>query len=177
VVMSVFAHIAPLHDAIDGSDGAHVQAMVGLARVLAAPVRLEVRVPVVRRNFAVLSDIVAVLRHVGVRRVTFEYPEPVKVGPAWQVGALVRLDVAAPFVRDAIERAESLKMEPRTLGFPLCQLGPRASTYALVGPRAAGPAAPVCAGCGVSDRCPKTWASYQRTFGTWELRPAAVSAT
>ncbi|MEZ4267678.1 MAG: radical SAM protein [Myxococcota bacterium] len=176
VAQSVFAHVAPLHDAIDGTEGAHVQAMVGLARVLASSLRLEVRVPVVRRNFAVLSDIVAVLRHVGVRRITFELPRPVKVGPAWQVEALARLDVISPFVREAIERAEGLGMEARTIGFPLCQLGPEGAAHAMVGPRSTGPKAAICSDCAVRETCPRTWASYQLTFGTWELRPLPADA-
>lgn len=174
VAQSVFAHVAPLHDAIDGTEGAHEQAMTGLARVLASPLRLEVRVPVVRRNFAVLSDIVSVLRQLGVRRITFELPRPVKVGPAWQVEALARLDVVSPFVREAIERAEGLGMEARTIGFPLCQLGAEGASHAVADRRSTGPMAAICGGCSVREICPRTWASYQLTFGTWELRPLAA---
>jgi molybdenum cofactor biosynthesis enzyme MoaA len=175
VAQSVFAHVAPLHDAIDGTEGAHVQAMVGLARVLASPLRLEVRVPVVRRNFAVLSDIVSVLRHIGVRRVTFELPRPVKVGPAWQVDSIARLDVVSPFVREAIDRAVGLGMEARTIGFPLCQLGANGVDHAAVDARSTGPAAAICTGCAAREGCPRTWASYQLTFGTWELRPLSAA--
>lgn len=176
VAQSVFAHTAPLHDAIDGTEGAHAQAVAGLARVLGSPLRLEVRVPVVRRNFALLPDIVSVLRHAGVQRVTFELPRPVKVGPAWQVDALARLDVVSPFVREALERAEGLGMEARTIGFPLCQLGPTGTLHAVVDARSTGPAAAICASCSARERCPRTWASYQLTFGTWELRPLPAAS-
>ncbi|MCB9787653.1 MAG: radical SAM protein [Deltaproteobacteria bacterium] len=175
VAQSVFAHVAPLHDAIDGTAGAFEQAMAGMARVLDSPLRLEVRVPVVRRNHVLLVEIVDELARLGVRRATFELPRPVKVGPAWQVGALVRMDDAAPFLRDALARAEAMGLEARTIGFPLCQLGARGTTQARRDVASTGPAAAVCEGCAALEACPRTWGSYQQVFGTWELRPLATA--
>ena len=133
----------------------------------------------------------------GVPRVQFNFSRPVKVGPAWQTGVLVRLDEASPFIRDALRRARSLGMVAETEAVPLCHLDPTdvggADVHEDFGRHAVAdvhrseddltdhrqsqrPVAEPCARCHASDHCPRTWAAYQMLYGTWELRPLPVSA-
>jgi molybdenum cofactor biosynthesis enzyme MoaA len=195
--VSFFGDTAALHDRIDGCAGAFAQASAGLRHLAQRAAPTMVTVPVVARNYTRLAAIVETLHALGVQRVQLNWTRPVKVGPSWVSGPLVRLSAATPFVRAALQRARELGMAGETEAVPLCHLDPADRGGADVFEdfsrhqvadvhrsersrgdyrRVARPLAAACASCGVREICPTTWAAYQQIFGTWELHPLASTA-
>jgi MoaA/NifB/PqqE/SkfB family radical SAM enzyme len=190
--VSFFGHVAPLHDAVDGTTGAFARvtaALINLARRRAA---VLVTVPVVRRNYVALSMIAARLAQLGVRRVQFNLPRPVRVDDAWNTAALVPLGEASPFIRAAIREARALGMRAEAEAVPFCHLDESmrdgldaAESFARHAVsdlhrredsmeehrRASRPRAPQCAACDLVERCPTTWAAAQDLYGTASLVP------
>lgn len=190
--VSFFGHDARLHDAIDGTEGAFKQASAGLRNLVAQGCPLMVTVPVVKLNYTRLEDIVDTLHEYGVSRVQFNFSRPVKLGPSWNTEVLVRLSDASPFIRRAIAKARRRGMIAETEAVPLCHLDPEDSGGADVHEdfgrhqvadvhrqedslskhrEAQRPISAVCEPCSAVTSCPRTWAAYQRLYGTWEFRP------
>ena len=151
-----------------------------------------VTVPVIRRNYRCLPDIVRFLHEEGVSRVQLNFSRPVQVGPQWNHEVLVRLDECSPHIRRALRLARELGMVGETEAVPLCHLDPEDgfgsdmtedfSRHQVVDVHRTEqglaehrehmrPRATPCDDCDVTDRCPRTWADYQSLYGTWELRP------
>ena len=189
--VSWFGHTAELHDAIDGTAGAHVQARQGLQNLIAADVGLLVSVPVVKANYQALPDIVRDLAGLGVGRLQLNFSRPVVVDGVWQTEPLVRLGEASPHIRAALAVARELGVFGETEAVPLCHLDPAdhrggdidtdfgAHSVSDVHRREEGltehrqkmrPFGPECATCTLRRRCPTTWSAYQELYGTAELR-------
>ncbi len=193
--VSFFGHSAGLHDAIDGTEGAFAQASAGIKNLAAAGAAFMVSVPVLKRNFSVLTDVVDYLHSLGVTRVQLQFPRPVQVGPEWQTKPLIRLSHCSSFIRKAMARGKELGLAMETEGVPLCHLDesdwniPDADTDFTQQEVAdvhrhtdsvaenrdqARPRGEACNECVLESRCPTTWAAYQALYGTWEFK--AVSA-
>jgi MoaA/NifB/PqqE/SkfB family radical SAM enzyme len=190
--VSFFGHVSQLHDAIDGTDGAYEQAVMGLKNLVDHGCDLMVTVPVLKRNYMVLSEIVRFLRGLGIGRVQMNFSRPVKVGSEWLTEPLVRLGRASPFIREALALARDLGMVAETEAVPFCHLDAedrgggdveadfsnhqlsdlQRTEHSLTQHRIEQrPMAPACEQCTLKIRCPKTWSAYQQLFGTWELQP------
>jgi MoaA/NifB/PqqE/SkfB family radical SAM enzyme len=188
--LSYFGHEAGLHDAVDGTVGAFEQALAGLRNLVSSGTGLLVTVPVVRRNVLSLSDIVRHLHEEGVHRVQLNFSRPVMIGKGWNTFPLVRLSEASPHIRAALREARTLGMVGGTEAVPFCHLDPEDrdgfdatedfSRHQVVDVHRVEsdltdhrehmrPSAPSCEACSAKDTCPKTWADYQRIYGTWEL--------
>lgn len=189
--VSLFGHNAWLHDAVDGTEGAFVQASAGLRNLVERGAALMVTVPIVKRNYLSLSDIVRYLHDAGVGRVQLNFSRPVQVGPQWVTQPLVRLSDASPHIRKALRLAAELGMVGETEAVPLCHLDPDArgadieedfarhsvadvhrNEASMADHRETSrPRADACDGCVVATRCPRTWVAYQMLYGTWEFAP------
>lgn len=200
VEMAFFAHDAGLHDLIDGTEGAHAQAVAGLGHLVAARCPLLVTVPVLARNYLVLPEIMRFLHAQGVQRVQLGFPRPVRLGSRWNTEPLVRLSEASPFIRAGLAQARALGMQAETEAVPLCHLDPAdrpahggelvedfqrhqvsdLHRFEADGARQRQQARPKpapCQACPLLRRCPGTWAAYQSLYGTWELSPPAEPAS
>ncbi len=169
--VAFFGPDAARHDLVDGTEGAYAQAAAGLANLVRAGADITAEVPIVRRTFAILPEIVTHLHALGVRKVRLELSRPVQVGPKWLYGHVVRLETAGLFIREALARAAGLGMQAATRAVPLCHLDPPTSEAPPGWEDISGPLAPGCTGCPLVAGCPRTWEVYQRLYGTWELKP------
>ena len=188
--LSYFGHEAGLHDAIDGTEGAFEQANAGLRNLVASGCGLLVTVPVVRRNLLSLVDIISHLHEEGVERVQFNFSRPVMIGKGWNTFPLVRLAEASPHIRSGLREARRLGLIGSTEAVPFCHLDPEDrdgfdatedfSRHQVVDVHRVEadltshrehmrPKAASCEACVARDTCPRTWADYQRIYGTWEL--------
>ncbi len=80
---------------------------------------------------------------------------------------VARLGLGVPAALAALDRARRIGVDARTVGIPLCTLGPYAR-YALAGaPRSFGER---CGSCAARERCPGVDAAYLARFGEGELR-------
>ncbi len=189
--VSWFGHTAALHDAIDGTPGAFVQARAGLENLLAAGVGLLVTVPVIAANTQALPAIVADLADLGVGRVQLNFSRPVQVAGVWRTEPLVRLAVASPHIRAALAVARERGVFGETEAVPLCHLDVldhrggdvdtdfgehavsdvhRREEDLREHRRRMRPFGPECGTCTLRRRCPTTWAAYQELYGTAEFR-------
>jgi MoaA/NifB/PqqE/SkfB family radical SAM enzyme len=192
--VSFFGDTAELHDRIDGSDGAFNQASAALTHMRDLNCERMVTVPVVKRNYLRLNEIVDQLRSLGVPRIQFNFTRPVKVGQSWQTAPLVRLSEATPWIRRAMAYCEQYRIISETEGVPLCHLAPehrmipdsttdfsaqqvsdvhRKEDSVANARSSARPMPAVCQDCALSAHCPTTWAAYQQLYGTWEFTPIA----
>lgn len=189
--VAFFGHNEYLHDAIDGTEGAFQQASVGLKNLVASGSPFMVTMPVLKRNFSVLKEIVEYLHEVGVPRIQLQFPRPVQVGPEWQTHPLVRLSNSSHFIRTAMARGKDLGIIMETEGVPLCHLDPsdwnipdaaedfgqqevadvhRHTDSVAENRDKARPKGDACESCDLKSRCPTTWAAYQELYGTWEFK-------
>lgn len=190
--VSLFGHVPALHDLIDGTPGAGVQVMAALSLMGRRQVPLLVTVPVLRRNYLVLPQVAARAAQLGVRRIQFNYPRPVRVDGNWNTAVLVRLAEAAPHIRAALRAARRAGLRAETEAVPFCHLDAdmregldatesfarhavidlhRRADSLTEHRREARPRAPECAGCAYAERCPTTWAAAQDLFGTADFTP------
>jgi len=192
--VSFFGDTAELHDRIDGSDGAFNQASAALTHMRDLNCGRMVSVPVLKRNYLRLNEIVNQLRSLGVPRIQFNFVRPVKVGVQWQTRPLIRLSEASPWIRRAMSLCDQYKIISETEGVPLCHLAlehrmvPDSTTdfsaqqvsdvhrkeESVANARAsARPMPAACGECSLTAHCPTTWAAYQQLYGTWEFSPIA----
>jgi molybdenum cofactor biosynthesis enzyme MoaA len=194
--VALFGATAATHDAISADAGAFEQTLAGLRGLAARPqVGHLVSVAVLAANLDELVGMAELVAGLGLARVQFNFTRPVAAEPGrWRTDLLARLDQAGPPLRSALARARALGLQTSTEAVPLCQLDPAdrpgaetASDFAEVAVvdlhrrhasfadhhREIRPLAPACAECSVRERCPSTWAAYQRLFGVAELRPLA----
>jgi molybdenum cofactor biosynthesis enzyme MoaA len=194
--VALFGATAATHDAVSADPGAFEQTLAGL-RALAARPRVGhlVSVAVLAANLDELVGMAELVAALGLARIQYNFTRPVAAQPGrWRTDLLARLDQAGPPLRSALARARALGLQTSTEAVPLCHLDPddrpgaeTASDFAEVAVvdlhrrhssfadhhRESRPLAPACAECSVRDRCPTTWAAYQRLFGVAELRPLA----
>jgi carbamoyltransferase len=190
--VSLYGDCAGLHDAVAQVQGAFEQTAAGLRNLAHANASLLVTVPIVKRNFTRLSDIVDCAKALGANRVQLNFPRPVRVENRWIHAPLVRLAEASPFVRKALDKAFELGMEAGTEAIPLCHLAPEQResagecgdfgrfqavdvhrrTESLGAAREQSrPRTTSCSSCPLVSSCPTTWKAYQDLFGTRELNP------
>lgn len=188
--VSLFGDQAGLHDEIAGADGAFAQTTAGFKNLVRAGTGFMVGVPIISRNFQRLPAMAELLAGMGVPRVQFNFARPVRYQGRWALDSVVRLSMAAPFVREAVRTAKRLGMTAGTEAVPFCHLdagmhpgGDASEDWSRHtvsdlhgGPTGMGeirsqsrPRMKNCAGCVHEPDCPRTWAGYLELFGDDEL--------
>jgi molybdenum cofactor biosynthesis enzyme MoaA len=188
--VSLFGDQAGLHDEIAGADGAFAQTTAGLKNLVQAGADFMVGVPVMSHNFQRLPAVAELLAGMGVARVQFNFARPVRYQDRWVLDPIVRLSMAAPFIREAVSTAKRLGMAAGTEAVPFCHLdagmhpggdagedwGRHAVSDLHGGPTdmaeirsQSRPRTKNCAGCVHEPDCPRTWAGYLQLFGDDEL--------
>jgi hypothetical protein len=189
--VSVLGPDPTTHDAASGVSGSFRETLLGIKTLLGAGKEVLATVPILRRNLSGLGATCAVLSRLGVRRMQFNFPRPVRLSHAAVTAPLVRLAEASDAVRRAARIAARLGLSVSTEGLPLCHLDERLRANAESAAdwdrfrvddlgrlqdgfgdqiRRGRPEPPICRRCRARRRCPRTWALYLKTFGPGELR-------
>ncbi|MBR57774.1 MAG: hypothetical protein CMH54_06920 [Myxococcales bacterium] len=190
--VSLFGHVAGLHDIIDGTPGAFREVVAGLKNLSRARCSYMLTIPVLKRNYMVLPQIVRRAANVGAPRVQFNFSRPVATPIGWNTAPLVRLEEASPWIRRAIREAEKLGLSSGTEAVPLCHLRDeeqagsdvsenfgrhrvadvhRLETSMESHRETSRPKPEPCQQCSQVSVCPTTWAAYQELYGTAEFVP------
>ncbi len=190
--VSLFGHVAGLHDIIDGTPGAFREVVTGLKNLSRTSSSFMLTIPVLKRNYMVLPQIVRRAANVGAPRVQFNFSRPVASPSGWNTAPLVRLEEASPWIRRAIREAESLGLESGTEAVPLCHLRDEGQAGADISEdfgrhrvadvhrletsmdthrETSRPKPEPCQRCRLVSACPTTWAAYQELYGTAEFVP------
>lgn len=145
-------------------DGSFAATLASLTTARSLGIPTAVRTPITRSNARVLGELPPLLRARDVRRWALSWPEA--EGDDW-TARVTRLGLGVPAALAAVARAESLGIEVRLCGIPLCVVGPYADRVVPSAPRAYGER---CGGCRARAACGGVDAVYLARFGEGELR-------
>ncbi len=193
---ALHGHVAALHDHVTAAPGAFAQTVAGIRNLKALGQLVLTNTVVTRPNYRHLPDIARLLVSLGVDQLQLAFVHPVGTAGAEFDSVVPRMELASPYLRDALQVGLDAGRRVYTEAIPACILPgyeqcvveayiPRTAIYDAEttiadytryrrdeGKRKG----PDCAACAHFSDCEGPWREYPDRFGWEEFRPAPAAA-
>ncbi len=193
---ALHGHVAALHDYLTGAPGAFAQTVTGIRNLKALGQLVLTNTVVTRSNYRNLPDIAKVLAALGVDQFQLAFVHPVGTAGAEFDRVVPRMELAAPYLAEALGVGMKAGRRVMTEAVPPCVLpGWEACIAENIIPRTAIYDAeatiadytryrldegklkgPECPRCVHFDTCEGPWREYPERFGWDEFHPVVAAS-
>lgn len=193
---ALHGHLAALHDHLTSAPGSFAQTVAGIRNLKSLGQYVLTNTVVTRSNYRHLPDVARLLVSLGVDQFQLAFVHPVGTAAAEFARVVPRMELAAPYLAEALEVGLAAGRPVWTEAVPACVLPgheacvveshiPRTAIYDAEGTipdytryrRDEGKLkGPDCPGCLHFDSCEGPWREYPERFGWEEFRPARAAA-